>query len=320
MLILILSAVAFTTFALAVDRFNRLGNMIGGGIWAVVFIASIILMFPAYKLQKKWAEEAEWEKRHNIKPTRSQELAGDIGAGIVAFVLMEILALGMFFLVWVACKLGDFKLLFVLLPFGVLFEIISVSFLCKIRKYKAMKKEEDLHPTEQTVLPGTLYKNKGYTYDPACEQYCKQFNKNPKELTREDRDIIWEYSYDDFTYLMMWIFENGFYQPSSELEDDEAKEARKYVSAIKKRETNPTEYLISYDGYFMEEEIKKKARDFVKTYYKESFEQELAEFAKETLGAELYGFPFRFEDYDAFKPNIDAAYERYQIEKEIEKF
>lgn len=70
----------------------------------------------------------------------------------------------------------------------------------------------------------------------------------------------------------------------------------------------------------MEEEIKKKARDFVKTYYKESFEQELAEFAKEELGAELYGFPFRFEDYDAFKPNIDAAYERYQIEKEIEKF
>ena len=40
-------------------------------------------------------------------------------------------------------------------------------------------------------------------------------------------------------------------------------------------------------------------------------QEEVEKFAKEKLGTELYGFPFRWEDYKAFKPNIDAAYEKY---------
>lgn len=34
-------------------------------------------------------------------------------------------------------------------------------------------------------------------------------------------------------------------------------------------------------------------------------------FAKEHLNAELYGFPFRWENYEVFKVNIDKAYEKY---------
>jgi hypothetical protein len=65
----------------------------------------------------------------------------------------------------------------------------------------------------------------------------------------------------------------------------------------------------------MEDEVQKKARPFVKQYYEGSYRDELTSFAKEKLGAELYGFPFRWEDYDAFKPKIDEAYKKYQEEK-----
>ena len=43
----------------------------------------------------------------------------------------------------------------------------------------------------------------------------------------------------------------------------------------------------------------------------DSYEDEVRKFAKENLNAELYGFPFRWEDYDAFKVHIDKAYAEY---------
>ena len=62
----------------------------------------------------------------------------------------------------------------------------------------------------------------------------------------------------------------------------------------------------------MEDEVAKKARGFVKDYFEGSFLEDVRAFAKDKLGAELYGFPFRWEDYDAFKPKIDEDYKKYQ--------
>ena len=62
----------------------------------------------------------------------------------------------------------------------------------------------------------------------------------------------------------------------------------------------------------MEDEVSKKARDFAKEYFEGSFLDDVRTFAKDKLGTELYGFPFRWEDYDAFKPKIDEAYKKYQ--------
>ena len=39
----------------------------------------------------------------------------------------------------------------------------------------------------------------------------------------------------------------------------------------------------------------------------------LTDFAGKKLNSELYGFPFRWEDYDAFKDKIDKAYEEYRL-------
>lgn len=62
-------------------------------------------------------------------------------------------------------------------------------------------------------------------------------------------------------------------------------------------------------------EIKKNARDFVKKYYEGEYEAEMETYAKEHLKAQMYGFPFIWEDYDSFKPIIDVAYEKYAATK-----
>ena len=63
----------------------------------------------------------------------------------------------------------------------------------------------------------------------------------------------------------------------------------------------------------MEDSVKKKARAFVTGYYRSSYEDEVRDFASQKLNSELYGFPFRWEDYDAFKDKIDKAYEEYRL-------
>ncbi|MBR4812592.1 MAG: hypothetical protein IKZ69_01655, partial [Lachnospiraceae bacterium] len=68
----------------------------------------------------------------------------------------------------------------------------------------------------------------------------------------------------------------------------------------------------------MEDEVKEKARAFVKEYYENTYRDEVKAFVKEYLNAELYGFPFRWEDYEVFKCRIDAAYQEYQQETEPE--
>ena len=72
-----------------------------------------------------------------------------------------------------------------------------------------------------------------------------------------------------------------------------------------------TLYLEAYEGYFMEDSVNKKARVFVIGYFKNAYENEVRKFAEEQLHAELYGFPFRWEDYDVFKVKIDEAYQKW---------
>ena len=69
----------------------------------------------------------------------------------------------------------------------------------------------------------------------------------------------------------------------------------------------------------MEDEVKKKARRFVIEYFKGAYMDDVRAFAKKHLNAELYGFPFRFEDYDIFKARIDEAYAKYKEENEKPK-
>ena len=247
------------------------------------------------------------------KPVSAEikKLESKVKTNLIAVVISQILAIAIIAGGVYGMTKAGFVLLGVAIFFAVLIEVFAYSLLKENKGIKNRIEIERRRPVSTITFADPLYKNKGYTYSAACELYCMQTGKKEKDLSKEDEAIIWQYSYDDFAYLLMWIIENNLYQPSNDFDEDEAQEAKAYVSRIKRREKLPTDYLESYEGYFMEDSVKKKARAFVMEYYKGLYEDEVREFAKENLNAELYGFPFRWEDYDAFKVHIDEAYEKY---------
>ena len=230
---------------------------------------------------------------------------------ILAVVLIQILALGHIFLALVAIMNDSMPLFIILSLIGLFWEWLFIHFVRKIRKQESDKNGTELQAAAPKVFAKNLYDDHGLNYSGACEQYCRQHGKTEKDLTKEEENIVWQYAYDDFTYLLMWVIENGFYQSSEEWDEDDAKEARALAAKIKRREGNPTSFLTDYDGVFLEDEIKKKARAFVIEYFNGTYMDELRVFAKEVLQTEIHGFPFRFEDYDAFKVHIDEAYAEY---------
>lgn len=179
------------------------------------------------------------------------------------------------------------------------------------RVLEEKEKEGVTQAPEETVFADSLYRNDGESYETARRLYCEQHGKKAGKLTGEDEDIILQYTYGDFAYLLMWVIENGFYRPSKDYDEDEAEEAKAQIAKIRKRQALPTDFLKD-DGFFMEDEVAKKARGFVKEYFESSFLDDVRAFANDKLGTVLYGFPFRWEDYDAFKPKIDEAYKKYQ--------
>lgn len=249
------------------------------------------------------------------EPAEIKKLRTQIKRNIVVSVIFHIITAGIIAGGVYGMTKAGFALLCVALIFAVLSEVFAISLLRENKKVERRIELEKSRLASATVFADPLYKNKGYTYDMARELYCSHTGKKEKDLTKEDVSVIWQYSYDDFAYLLMWIIENNLYQPTKDFDEDEAREDKEYVSLIKRREKLPTDYLESYDGYFMEDSVKKKARAFVIGYFKDSYEDEVRKFTKENLNAELYGFPFRWEDYDAFKVHIDKAYAEYMENK-----
>lgn len=241
-----------------------------------------------------------------------RKLKSKTKTNIVAVVISQVIAAGIIAGGIYGMTKAGFALLGVALFFAAIVEAFAFSLLNENKKLKKRIEIESSRPKTNIVFADHLYKNRGDTYPIAKDLYCRQKGKKEKDLTKEDESMIWQYSYNDFAYLLMWIIENNLYQPSNDLDEDEAIEERSYVAKIRRREALPTDYLESYDGYFMEDSIKKKARAFVTLYYKDSYEDEVREFASKNLNSELYGFPFRWEDYDAFKVRIDDAYAKYR--------
>lgn len=230
---------------------------------------------------------------------------------ILAVVLIQILALGHFFLAVAAFMNDSMPFLIVLSIIGLFWEWLFIHYVRVIRKQKSGQDGAELQTAAPKVFAENLYDDHGLNYSGACEQYCRQHGKTEKDLTKEEKNIVWQYAYDDFTYLLMWIIEHGFYQPGEELDEEDAKEVRALAAKIKRREVNPTVFLSDNDGVFQEDEIKKKARAFVIGYFKGPYMDDLRTFAKKVLQSDIHGFPFRWEDYDAFKVHIDEAYAEY---------
>ena len=128
---------------------------------------------------------------------------------IVAFVF-QLLPLTCIFMVMVgAINKGDVAGTIVCLLLGILpAEVVALLLFLDVKKCKKLIAEEEAKTYEPPVeFAKTLYKDWGLTYNTACEFYCAQTGKNPKKLTREDKDEVRDYAYDDFSYLLMWVID-----------------------------------------------------------------------------------------------------------------
>lgn len=211
----------------------------------------------------------------------------------------------------------------------VLYVIISPLLILGVRMIKSPDKYIKTSVSYIYGADSTIYLNKGYTYDIACNLYCKRTGKTIDELTEDDEDEIWHCSYDDFTYLMAWIIENDYYQYSAlHYGEDGEKGWMQTINKIKNRTYEATDFFLLTDGVLFKKEISDKAIDFIQEYSNGSLyndghfylkednvigglEVDVQDFAKKELNSEVYGFRFTWEDYDKFKVYIDNAYKKY---------
>lgn len=306
-------------FLFAVDAFkgtNPSDKSFGLFLLALIIAQIVLLAVIILLILKRNKEYAKARRLHKCSRSLSEGYVKTIYAGWSVVATLQVPAIASLLLAIAAPKLWPETASSVWLIVGIVLEGISALFLLVIRHSKLKKAEEDKKAIESDadIYADALYENKDYTYDTACEEYCKQYQKEPNDLTADDQKQIEQYMYDDFAYLLMWIIDNNFYCTKPEWDLSQTNSMVEFVAKIRNRENLPTEYLAA-DGIFTEKEIKKKARDFVKKYYEGEYEAEMETYAKEHLKAQMYGFPFRWEDYDSFKPIIDAAYEKYAATK-----
>ena len=196
-------------------------------------------------------------------------------------------------------------------------------FLCGILKFKEAKRYAELIKNTRIKNPNAVLfgVDDGAGAEIATKYYCEKFGK--KELTDEDENIIWDWVYDEISYLLAWIFENGYYNP-----EDTEPDLAELAGKIARREAIPSDYM-NFDASFFEGNVKDEVLDFVNEYLENSeflkghyiaasgmiigaYFAEVEAFAKERLNAPLLGFPFTWEDYDAFKGHIEEAYAKYK--------
>ena len=198
--------------------------------------------------------------------------------------------------------------------------------------FYGLQKKKEAERLEQQIAMQKPLKNPnavlfGIDDGSACEiamkYYCEKYGKTRDELTDDDENIIWDWVYDEISYLMAWIFENDYYNPEDEDEGlvDLAKD-------IRHRKAIPSDYM-NYEAPFYERNVKPEVRDFVDEYISNSvyvnghnlakagdiigaYFVEVEAFAKERLNAPILGFSFTWEDYDAFKGNINEAFKKYR--------
>ncbi len=250
------------------------------------------------------------------------EVKKDAKAWIIFGSVYTLLAIGIFIIFPIVAQVKDLPICLVLGAFLVLLGPTAIFY--------GVQKKKEAERLEQQIAMQKPVKNSnsvlfgvddGAAAEIASKYYCEKYGK--KDLTDEDENIIWDWAYDEISYLLAWIFENGYYNPE-ETEPNLAELAGK----IARREAIPSDYM-NYDASFFEGNVKDEALDFVHEYLENSefikghhvaksgmiigaYFAEVEAFAKERLNAPLLGFPFTWEDYDAFKGHIDEAFAKYK--------
>ena len=329
--------VRLTLLIILINAINHLNNgKIPRGIIELIISAGLVavdifVIGRAIRKRKKRMNDPEYlEKQRNMSPVENmrREAVLTIVIGIVCLLV----CFGLFIIVPIVIHVNDLVRSLILGAFLTLVGALPLIF--GIRAYKdpmaVIKRREKKHPV--TSRRATLYKDFELGFEPARKQYCRQTGKSDAELTNDDEQMIWEYAYAQITYLFAWIAEHRFYRAA----ESDSPYLAELVGKIKAREILPSSYIAENDGTLFEDNIKESAIGFVKEYMNNSeyvnghevakkgdiigaYYPEVEAFAKEHLNAEMFGFPFRWEDYDAFKVHIDEAYSKYKAKHAVSK-
>lgn len=293
------------------------------GIAAALIILDLFILGRSIRRMKKQLKDPEFWKKENAIPLEDK-VRRDARFAIRFGIGWTLVCIGLFIIFPIAASVDD---LAVCLVFGALLAAFGLFFLVKgIRQYKkADQISKEIKDKEEAARDdGILYKDYELGFEPAQVQYCKQTGKSEEDLTEADEDIIWEHAYAQITYLLAWIAEHDFYAP----QEGDSAFLEEIIADVKARKKSPSFYIAENDGTLFKANIKPEAIGFVKEYMNNSeyvnghevakpgdiigaYYPEVEAFAKEHLNAEMFGFPFRWEDYDCFKENIDKAYEKY---------
>ena len=255
------------------------------------------------------------------------EVKKDAKAWIIFGSIYTPISLGIFIIFPIVAQVKDLGVCLALGAFLVLLGPAAIFYGVQKRK-EAERLEQQIAMQKPIKNPNSVLfgVDDGAAAEIATKYYCEKFGKSADEITDEDENIIWDWAYDEISYILAWIFENGYYNPE-ETEEGLAELAEK----IAKREAIPSDYM-NFDASFFEGNVKDEALDFVNEYLSNSeyikghnvaksgmiigaYYAEVEAFAKERLNAPLLGFPFTWEDYDAFKGHIDEAFAKYKSRK-----
>lgn len=291
-------------------------------IAAAIIAVDILVVGRAIRKMKKQQIDPEfWEKEWNMPLVDKVRRSGRFN--ICGGIIWTVVCIGLFIIMPIVWSVDHLALCLVLgavlVSFGLIFFVLGF---CEYKKAEAIAAEIE---EKQSADDGILYKDYELGYEPAAAQYCIQTGKTMEELTAADEEMIWEYAYAQICYLFAWIAEHDFYQPR----ERDGSYLEELAAEVKARTKLPSDYVAENDGTLYKDNVKEEARGFIYEYMNNSdyvnghevpkqgdiigaYYPEVEAFAKDYLHAEMFGFPFRWEDYDQFKVHIDEAYEKYQ--------
>ena len=165
----------------------------------------------------------------------------------------------------------------------------------------------------ETVVSGGMQRYKvEWLWDNACEVYCRTNNKDPQNLDGDDNQAIYELAGNDVALLLTWIIDHDYF--AAEDEDIE-----KYCAEVKRREFTGSEFLDSVcDQKLSRSDFAAGILPFIDDYFHDAgahrcgdFSRDYESFVESGLGKERFTVKFSWEEYDAFAPYIDRAYQRF---------
>lgn len=141
-----------------------------------------------------------------------------------------------------------------------------------------------------------------WQYNSAKQFYCEKFEKDPKDLTEDDEDIIWEYAGNHIAFFITWLIRRDLIG-NLHLEDDNEK---KDLEAVKNMQKTGMDIFSKYcDMTFTEEDVADTAMPFVNSYYEDTY---MGDYCDQLGEEKILTSTFSWNDYLKVESVIDQAY------------